>query len=379
MSLVVLNVGSSSVKYAVFRLADGVPQEVARDQAGRASSLAKTGEVAPEDRELVAAILDRVERDFGAATAVGHRIVHGGRAFSAPVVLDLDKLAAIEALAPLAPLHQPHNTMPVRAIAQLRPGLPQVACFDTAFHRTQPELNRRLPLPETYFEQGIERYGFHGLSYSWLVQDLARLRGALPRRLLAFHLGAGSSACAIRDGVSLDTSMGFSTIDGLMMGTRPGALDPGVLLHLMEQGATHADLTNLLYTNAGLKGVSGVTADMKTLLASTVPAAERAVAMYCRRAAAQGAALATSLGGLDALVFTGGIGEHAAEIRARIVAALGFFGAALDPARNTTHGPRISPDGAGVECWVVRADEEQVIAQAVAKLVTVPSPLVGEG
>ena len=370
MTLVVLNVGSSSVKYAVFAMSLAGPRETGRAQSSRATRLARTGEVSAEDRTLIGSILDGVERDHGAITAVGHRVVHGGRAFLAPVRVEGDTLAKIEALALLAPLHQPHNTMAIRAVAALRPGLPQVACFDTAFHRTQPELHRRLPLPESFFEQGVERYGFHGLSYSWLVQDLARLRGGLPKRTLAFHLGAGASACALLDGRSQDTSMGFSTLDGLMMGTRPGALDAGVLLHLMELGATHEHLVDLLYTRAGLLGVSGQTSDMKTLLASDDPAAQMAVAMFCQRAAAVGAGLVASLGGLDAVVFTGGIGEHGVEIRARIGAALGFLGVSIDPARNAAASPRISPEGAAVECWVVKADEEMVIAQAVAALVS---------
>jgi acetate kinase len=370
MTLVVLNVGSSSVKYAVFAEQPDGLREIGRAQSARPSTLAQAGEVGAEDLALVGVILGRVEREHGAATAVGHRVVHGGRAFSAPVVVTPDNLPEIEALAPFAPLHQPHNTMAIRAVASLRPGLPQVACFDTAFHRTQPELHRRLPLPESFFEQGVERYGFHGLSFTWLAQELVRLRGGLPKRVLAFHLGAGASACALLDGRSHDTSMGFSTLDGLMMGTRPGALDAGVLLHLMELGATHEHLVDLLYTRSGLAGVSGETADMKTLLASSEPAAQMAVAMFCRRAAAVGAGLVASLGGLDAVAFTGGIGEHSADIRARIGAALGFLGVTIDPARNAASGPRISPDGAPVECWVVKADEELVIAQAVAALVS---------
>jgi acetate kinase len=373
MTLVVLNVGSSSVKYAVFAMSPDGPREIGRALSARATRLARAGEVSVEDRALIGSILDTVEREHGAPVAVGHRVVHGGRAFLAPALIDDETLAGIEALAPLAPLHQPHNTMAIRAVESLRPGLPQVACFDTAFHRTQPELHRRLPLPESFFEQGVERYGFHGLSYSWLVQELARLRGGLPKRMLAFHLGAGASACALLDGRSQDTSMGFSTLDGLMMGTRPGALDAGVLLHLMELGGTHEHLVDLLYTRCGLLGVSGRTADMKTLLASTDPAAQMAVAMFCQRAAAVGAGLVASLGGLDAVVFTGGIGEHGPEIRARIGVALAFLGVAIDPARNAAAGPRVSPDGAAVECWVVKADEEMVIAQAVAALVS-PRP-----
>jgi acetate kinase len=368
MSLLVLNVGSSSVKYATF-IRDGADlAEVARGQQARQAGLYDGEAIGADDLKLVGDVLEAAECEHGALEAVGHRIVHGGRAFFAPVVIDARTLSDIAALAPLAPLHQPHNVMGVRAVAELRPGLRQVACFDTAFHRTQPELNRRLPLPESYFADGVERYGFHGLSYTWLAQQIARLRGGVPKRMLAFHLGAGSSACAMLEGRSHDTSMGFSTIDGLMMATRPGALDAGVIMHLLAQGATQKELTDLLYTRSGLRGVSGLSADMKTLLASDDPAARRAIDMYCRRAAVVGAGLAVSLGGLDAIVFTGGIGEHAPVIRARIVAQLALLGASVDTERNARNEPRISPDGAHVECWIVNADEERVIVESTAAM-----------
>ena len=368
MSILVLNIGSSSVKSATFVREGAELREVARSLRARAAGLVQGESIEPQDLALIKELLDGAECDHGAIEAVGHRIVHGGRAFSAPVRVDDTTRADIAALAPLAPLHQPHNLMGIDAVAQLRPGLKQAACFDTAFHRTQPELHRRLPLPENFFAEGVERYGFHGLSYSWVAQEIVRLRGAMPRRMLAFHLGAGASGCALLDGRSHDTSMGFSTLDGLMMATRPGALDPGVLLHLLRQGATLQELTDLLYTSAGLRGVSGQTADMKTLLTSGDEAARRAVDMFCRRAAIVGAGLAVSLGGLDAIVFTGGIGEHAAVVRTEIVAQLGLLGASIDVARNKGNEARISRDGAAVECWIVKADEERVIAEATAAL-----------
>ena len=369
MSILVLNVGSSSVKFATFERVAGGAREVSRGQSARAAGVSPGEAISDADLALVAGVLAASEREHGALEAVGHRVVHGGRAFSAPVVIDAANLADISALAPLAPLHQPHNLMAVRAVAKLRPGLPQVACFDTAFHRTQPELNRRLPLPEKFFTDGIERYGFHGLSYDWLTRQIVRLRGALPKRMLAFHLGAGSSACAIFDGRSHDTSMGFSTLDGLMMATRPGNLDPGVILHLLGEGATLKELTDLFYTQSGLRGVSGLTADMKTLLESREESARRAVDLFCRRAAVVGAGLAVSLGGLDAIVFTGGIGEHAPVVRAKIVEQLGLLGAKIEAAPNNANEPRLAPEGAGVECWIVKADEERVIAEATAALV----------
>jgi acetate kinase len=367
MTILVLNVGSSSVKFAAFaRDSDGM-REIARGLTARPGSLGHAGEVAAGDLELLSGIIAALEREHGALVAVGHRIVHGGRVFLTPVVVDEANLAAIEAMTPLAPLHQPHNAMAIRAVSRLRPLLRQVACFDTAFHRTQPELHRRLPLPDSYFAEGVERYGFHGLSYAWLVREIGRLRGEVPRRILAYHLGAGASACAILDGRSHDTSMGFSTLDGLMMATRPGSLDPGVLLHLLANGASGEDLTNLLYTRSGLLGVSGTTGDMKALLASSDPSARLAVDMFSRRAAAVGAALVTSLGGLDAVVFTGGIGEHAGEIRTKICDLLGFLGVEIDPQYNRQADARISPDDAAVECWIVRADEERMIAEAVVE------------
>jgi acetate kinase len=294
--------------------------------------------------------------------------VHGGRQFVAPTLIDTAALAAIEGLVPLAPLHQPHNVMGIRTVGRLRPALPQVACFDTAFHRTQPEARRRLPLPEGFFAAGIERYGFHGISYQSCVVGMRRLRGKLPPRMLVLHLGSGASACAILNGRSCETSMGFSALDGLMMGTRPGSLDAGVVLHMLAGGMGHAELTQLLYTRSGLLGVSGLSSDMRTLLASDAAAAKRAVDMFCHRAAAVGAALAVSLDGLDAIVFTGGIGQNAARIRADIAARLGFVGVAVDCARNEGGNGRISPDAAAVEAWVVPADEERIIAEATLEL-----------
>lgn len=368
MTILVLNVGSSSVKFAAFARAGDDLREVARGLTPRPAILGRAGAIATSDLELIAGIVDRVERDHGIVRAVGHRVVHGGREFCAPVIVDENILATVEALAPLAPLHQPNNTMGIRAVMRLRPLLRQVACFDTAFHRTQPELHRRFPLPDRYFADGVERYGFHGLSFSWIVRELARMRGAPPRRILAFHLGAGASACAILEGRSHETSMGFSTLDGLMMGTRPGGLDPGVLLHLLANGESREDLVDLLYMRSGLRGVSGVSGDMKTLLESKEPASRFAIDMFCRRAASVGGALVTGLGGLDALVFTGGIGEHAQEIRARIGAAYGFLGVDIDADRNASGQARISRDNATVECWIVRADEERVIADAAVAL-----------
>jgi acetate kinase len=251
-------------------------------------------------------------------------------------------------------------------LISLRPDLPQVASFDTAFHRTMAIEARRLPLPDWTFEEGIERYGFHGLSYAWLVEAL-RARDALPRRLLAFHLGAGASACAIVDTRSVDTSMGFSALDGLIMATRPGGLDPGVLIHLLRSKRLDLDeLATMLYRRSGLAGVGGSGGDMRALLASDAPGAKLAVALFCRRAGVVGAGLVAAMGGLDAIVFTGGIGEHSAPIRAGIAAFLGHLGVALDEGANEADAGEIGAAGAPVRVHVVPADEERVIARETA-------------
>lgn len=367
----VFNVGSSSVKFARFLgAAGGDPVLREKGQVERDAGLGGSEEVAEADRALIAGVLDEAEAAEGREiTAVGHRIVHGGRAFEKPVVIDAGALAAMAALSSLAPLHQPHNLMAVRAVAMLRPGLPQVGCFDTAFHRTQPETMRRLPLPDSFFEDGLERYGFHGLSYAWLVEALTRRLGACPKRLLAFHLGNGASATAILDGRSVATSMGFSTLDGLMMGTRPGALDPGVVLHLLAQGHDHASLVNLLYRRSGLLGVSGLSSDMRALQASCDPASRRAQDMFGLRAAMVGGGLVTAMGGLDAIAFTGGIGEHSAPIRAAIAQAFAYLGARLDEQANAAHEPTIAAPGSSVGLVIVPANEELVIALAAQRLV----------
>ena len=249
---------------------------------------------------------------------MGHRVVHGGSQFTHPLRIDDKAIEALAALNPLAPHHQPHNIAAIRAVAARLPRLPQIACFDTAFHATIPEEARRLPLPAEYEVRGIRRYGFHGLSYESIVAALPAVAGALPLRLIVAHLGNGASITAIKDGRSIATSMGFSTLDGLIMGTRSGAIDPGVLLHLMREGRSLAEIEDLLYNRAGLLGLSGISADMKTLLDSAAPAAAMAVSLYCYRINREIGSLAAALGGLDALVFTGGVGENAGPVRARV-------------------------------------------------------------
>jgi acetate kinase len=247
-------------------------------------------------------------------------VVHGGGRFVEPLLLDSDRIEALSRLIALAPLHQPHNIAAIRALAARAPRLRQVACFDTAFHAAQPEEAYRLPLPREFRDRGLRRYGFHGLSYESILAQLPDLTGVLPRRLIVAHLGQGASLCAILAGRSLATTMGFSTLDGLIMGTRPGSLDPGVLLHLLREGSSPAEIEDLLYHRSGLLALSGISADMKTLLESAEPAALSAVRQYCYRISRELGSLAAALEGVDALVFTGGIGENAPAIRAQCVA-----------------------------------------------------------
>jgi acetate kinase len=371
-SLIVFNVGSSSLKYQLFAF-DGtlVGEALAHGNFERHASVGGTDEPSPADIALLSQALEEAEKSAPGRpiSAAGHRVVHGGRVFLASILVDASQIEKIAALSDLAPLHQPHNLMAIRALAKLRPDLPQVAAFDTAFHRTMPLEARRLPLPDWVFEAGIERYGFHGLSYAWLVEALRARRGGLPARVLAFHLGSGASACAIVEGRSVDTSMSFSTLDGLMMASRPGALDPGVLLHLMRTKNMDAgQLTDLLYGQSGLAGVSGLTGDMRTLLASREPSPKLAIALYCRRAGQIGAGLAAMMGGIDAVVFTGGVGENAAPIRSEIASFLTHLGVRLDEAANRSGGEVISPASAKIDALVVPANEERIIAQEMAAI-----------
>jgi acetate kinase len=290
-------------------------------------------------------------------------VVHGGAQFAAPLRIDAQAIEALAALIPLAPLHQPHNVAPIRALHRLLPLLPQVACFDTAFHMTQPEIATRFPLPEGYWQKGLRRYGFHGLSYEAILHALPQVAGSIPERLVVAHLGNGCSMAAIRNGQCVASTMGFSTLDGLMMGTRPGVTDPGLLLHLLRDGMSAPELERLLYHESGLLGVSGLTADMKTLLESDDPKAKLAIDLYCYRAGRELGSLAAALGGLDALVFTGGVGENAAPIRKRICEDAGWLGITLDNTANDRRGPRLTKPDSRTAAWIVFTDEELTIAR----------------
>jgi acetate kinase len=309
--------------------------------------------------------------------AVGHRVVHGGAQFRAPTRITPDVVATLEALTPLAPLHQPASLVAIRAMMASVPDVPQVACFDTAFHASHADHVRSFALPHRYAEAGVVRYGFHGLSYASIAGQLPALSHRLATgRTVVAHLGSGCSLCAIKGGVSVDSSMGFSALDGIPMGTRPGALDAGVLLYMLQQeGLTAAQIETLLYRQSGLYGLSGLSADMRVLGTSDDPRAGLALAVFCFRTAREVAALCTALGGLDGLVFTAGIGEHDASVRARIASHLGWLGVALDDARNRAAvdgrtALRISTDAAGPEVWVIPTDEEDEIARETVAALT---------
>ncbi|HYS64877.1 MAG TPA: acetate/propionate family kinase [Paraburkholderia sp.] len=300
---------------------------------------------------------------------VGHRVVHGGDRFGGPVAIDDATLAAIAALVPLAPLHQPQSVRLIRAIRHLRPRLLQAASFDTAFHRTQADLVRRFAIPRRLFDQGIKRYGFHGLSYQFMIGQLALQFPSLAHgKVIAAHLGSGASLCALEAGVSRDSSMGFSTLDGIPMATRCGTLDAGVVLHLLEQQALDVkQVEAMLYEQSGLLGVSGISADSRELLASRRPEAREALELFAFRIAGETARLAATLGGLDSFVFTAGIGEHQPEVRAAVCERLAWLGVDLDPHANGINARVISSERSQVTVLVLPTDEEQIIAnQAVA-------------
>ncbi|SEK84607.1 acetate kinase [Roseateles sp. YR242] len=312
--------------------------------------------------------------------AIGHRVVHGGADFDQPVVVTPEVLARLEALIPLAPLHQPHNLGPIRRALEGLPGLPQVACFDTAFHRTQSVVAEAYALPYELYEAGVRRYGFHGLSYEYIAASLPALSPALADgRVVVLHLGNGASACALIRGRSVATSMGFTAVEGLPMGTRSGSVDPGVLLYLMDQrGMDARALEHLLYKESGLLGVSGLSSDMRTLLASDSPHARLAVELFVHRIVREIGALAADLGGLDGIVFTAGIGEHAQAIRRRVLERCAWLGLSFDDDANrappqTPHGARrISAPGSRCEAWVIPTDEELMMARHTYEALVTP-------
>ncbi|MBY6200604.1 acetate/propionate family kinase [Maritalea mobilis] len=378
-AILTLNAGSSSIKFGLYREGDD-PVEEARGQVDGigpdAALVLDAGEgetraavAAPDHQAALTAIIAALKPLLAGdeIAGIGHRLVHGGPYLDGPRHLDDDLIAYLKTLSPLAPLHQPHNLAGISAARAAFPGAPQIACFDTAFHRGHPWVNDTFALPRRFHDEGVRRYGFHGLSYDFITSKLKQDFSSISQgNVIIAHLGNGSSLCATKKGVSVDSTMGFSALDGMPMGTRSGQIDPGVLIYLVDAGYDAAALTKLLYKESGLKGLSGISHDMRTLLGSTDPRAEQAVAYFTSRLAREIGALAASLGGLDALVFTGGIGEHAAPIRARALEKLGFLGLAVDAKANAANATRI--ESGPVPILVLPTDEERVIARATAAL-----------
>lgn len=388
-AVLTLNAGSSSIKFALYEAGGaGDPLEICRGrveglgthprfkaQDGKAQELSARDLPSTEVHDhatALAVILAFLRESFPdiRVAAVGHRVVHGGVRHSEPIIVDAALLSELSRLIPLAPLHQPHNLSGIAAAQAAFPDVPQVACFDTAFHRAHPWVNDTFALPRSYFDEGVRRYGFHGLSYEFIADHL---RSTVPDvasgRVVVAHLGNGASMCAIHNGASVGSSMGFTALDGLPMGTRCGQLDPGVLLYLMdEKGMDVAAITDLLYNRSGLLGLSGISSDMRVLEASDDPKAAEAIDYFVFRVRREIGAMAAILGGIDALVFTGGIGENSVLIRERISAGMDWLGLAINAASNGTNDFDISAAHAPCRTFVIPTDEESVIARHTARL-----------
>jgi acetate kinase len=392
-SLLVFNAGSSSLKCSLYRLHnDAEPRLVAQgviealdgnaplfraqraDGSGRFERACDTATSVSGYRAAIRSVLEWAEAEAGDAplAAAGHRVVHGGNRFGDPVFLDADTMAELDRLVPLAPLHMPRGLEPAKALTAMRPDLKQIACFDTAFHRTLPRVECMFGLPRALAEEsGVRRYGFHGLSYEFIAGELRRLDpAAASGRTVAAHLGSGASLCALVNGSSVATTMGFSALDGLLMGTRCGSLDPGALLYLLRRPHQDVDsVEQMLYHQSGLLGVSGgISSDLRTLLADPRPAAKEAVALFLHRIRRELGAMVAAAGGIDALVFTGGVGEHGAPIRAAVVEDAAWLGMRLDANANSRNEQRISANDSAVRIWVVPTDENRMIARHCAAL-----------
>lgn len=383
-SILVSNAGSSSIKFELFATAeadnfdrvlkgkiDGIgvePHLVATGSGGEQLEDARwdAAEVpdVPAAFQKLIAFLARLA-DGRLPSAIGHRVVHGGVGYSEPTLVTDEVLAKLEPLIPLAPLHQPNNLAPIRAIRKNHPELPQVACFDTAFHRSHPELADRFAIPETLYAEGVRRYGFHGLSYEYIAHKLPQVAPQLATgKTVVAHLGSGVSMCALSGGCSIESTMGFTALDGLPMGTRAGQLDAGVVLYLMQQkGLSANEIEHILYNECGLKGLSGISNDVRVLLESKDPSAKLALDYFVYRIATLTGTLAAALEGIDGFVFTAGIGENAPQIREAVVKRLGWLGAEIDHERNAANGLLISTDKSRVACYVIPTDEELMIAR----------------
>jgi acetate kinase len=385
----VLNAGSSSIKFSLFADRDGAlqpgvrgqvegvytaPRFVAKDAAGTTVTEKSWGDGVSLGHDgalehIVGWLRGELAGDRLAG--VGHRVVHGGLDYTQPVRVDAGVIRTLEKFVPLAPLHQPHNLTPIRILLERQPQLPQVACFDTSFHRTAPAISQRFALPSDLHEEGVQRYGFHGLSYEYIASVLGRYDAkAAAGRTVVLHLGNGASMCALEGGRSVASTMGFTAVDGLLMGTRCGAIDPGVILYLLQQRGMDAKaIEKLIYSQSGLLGVSGISSDMRTLLDSSDPRAKLAIDLYLYRIRRELGSLAAALGGLDAVVFTAGIGEHAPAIREAICRDAAWLGLELDAGANASGGPRISTAGSKVSAWVLPTNEELMIARHTRRLI----------
>jgi acetate kinase len=379
----VLNAGSSSLKFSVYerpeeqdwRLAcrgqiDGLgtsPRIRANDAEGRSLIDNRLGPEVRDGHSALELLAAWLRSTYGPAKllGVGHRVVHGGSRFAGPVVITPEVIAAIRQLIPLAPLHQPYNLAAIEAVSQRLPEVPQVACFDTGFHHGRAAVTEVVPLPREICRDGVQRYGFHGLSYEYIASVLPSVAPEIARgRVIVAHLGSGASVCALRNGKSIDTSLGFTALDGLCMGTRPGAVDPGVVLYLFQTlRLTAGEVETILYKKSGLLGISGISNDMRDLLKSEDPNARLAVDYFVYQAAKEIGAMAAVLGGIDGLVFTAGIGENSPEIRRRIAEVCGWLGIELSERANTVGGPRISVHGSKASAWVIPTNEELIIAR----------------
>jgi len=382
----VLNAGSSSLKFSVFQRPQGEAWRL--EARGQIEGIGVSPRLTVKDshneilanqdvdvrdgRDAVAALAAWLKSNYGGSRVlgIGHRVVHGGSRFKAPTVLSPQVLDQLRELIPLAPLHQPYNLAAIEAAMNRLPDVPQVACFDTSFHRGQPPVAELIPLPRDLRQAGLQRYGFHGLSYEYIASVLPQVAPKIAHgRVIVAHLGSGASLCALRDGKSVDSTLGFTALDGLCMGTRPGALDPGVVLHLFQGlNLTAKQVETLLYKQSGLLGISGISNDMRDLLGRTEPDAQLAVEYFVYRAAKEIGALAAVLGGIDGLVFTAGIGENSPEIRQRICHASAWLGVELNESANRDREAEISNSRSKVSVWVIPTNEELMIARHTGSL-----------
>jgi acetate kinase len=382
----VLNAGSSSLKFCVYFHAgsddlrlhaggqiEGIgtsPRLTVKDADG--TQIESRGVEVCNGHEAVEALAAwlRSVYDASSVVGVGHRIVHGGPRFDRPTIVTPEVLAMLRDLIPLAPLHQPYNLAAIDAVRARMPSVPQIACFDTSFHRGQPETSELLPLPREFRQAGMQRFGFHGLSYEYIASILPQVAPEIAQgRVIVAHLGSGASMCAIRAGKSIDSTFGFTALDGLCMGTRPGALDPGAVLHLFQGMQLSAkEVESILYKKSGLLGISGISNDMRDLLGRSEPEARLAIDYFVCRAAKECGGLASVLGGVDAIVFTAGIGQNSPEIRRRILSAIAWLGVELDLQANEDGGPRLTTQESKISAWVIPTNEELMIARHMSRL-----------